>query len=50
MGTDETIRYEETGEGESPLPGVKVSKGLGGDGKERKGLSFPIFVNLEIAA
>jgi hypothetical protein len=50
MGTDETIQYEETGEGESPLPDVKVSQGVGGDGKERKGISFPILVNLEIVA
>jgi hypothetical protein len=46
MGTDET----EIGEGGSPLPGVKVSKGVGGEGKEWKGLSFPILVNLEIVA
>jgi hypothetical protein len=50
MGTDETIRYEKSGEGQHPLPGVKVSKGVGGDAKERKGLSFPILVNLEIVA
>jgi hypothetical protein len=46
MATDET----EIGEGGSPSPGVKVSKGVGSDGKERKGLSFPILVNLEIVA
>ena len=50
MGTDETLRYEKTGGGEHPLSGVKVSKGVGSDGKERKGLSFPILVNLEIVA
>jgi hypothetical protein len=46
MGTDET----EIGEGERPLPDVKVSKGVGSDAKERKGISFPILVNLEIVA
>jgi hypothetical protein len=50
MGTDETLRYETTGECEHPSPGVKVSKGVGGDGKDRKGISFPILVNLEIVA
>ena len=50
MGTDETVRYEKTGGGERPLPDVKVLKGVGGDGKERKGISFPMLVNLEIVA
>jgi len=35
MGTDETVRYEKPGAGERPLPDVKVSKGVGVDGKER---------------
>jgi hypothetical protein len=50
MGTDETLRYEKTGEREHPLPGVKVSKGVGSGGKESKGISFPILVNLETVA